>query len=325
MWQSEPVNSRRAPASHAPHRLVIGTRGSPLALWQAHEVQRQLMAVHGYDVDFVPLNIIRTTGDKSQAAGLALSESGGKGAFTKEIDAAQLIGDVRIAVHSGKDLPTLLPEGLVEAGYLTREDPRDAFICKIAGSLADLPEGAVVGTASLRRQALVRRFRPDLRVEVLRGNVDTRLRKLAARDVHATLLAMAGLNRLRLSEHATAALDPEVFVPAVAQGAVGIVVRADDADAVAAAAAIIDPETTAAVTAERSLLRVLDGSCRTPIAGHCRREGQEWRMRGLVLSPDGREAIEIVDRKREDEDMAAFGARLGEWLKARIPPGFFDS
>src|SRR6478672_3822636 len=206
--------------------LRIGTRGSPLALVQAHMVQARLAAALGVDVGAIELATIRTSGDVTQDRPLA--EEGGKGLFTKEIEEALLDGRIDLAVHSAKDMPTILPKGLVLAACLEREDPRDVFISHHAPSLGELPRGARLGTASLRRQAIAKRARPDLRVTPLRGNVETRLRKLEAGEVDATLLALAGLKRLGLAEHATDIMSADEFLPAVGQGAIGIEARNDD-------------------------------------------------------------------------------------------------
>ena len=299
--------------------LVIGTRGSPLALAQAHETQERLAAALGWDVVRLPLSVIKTTGDAIQDR--PLSEAGGKGLFTKELDIALLEGAIDLAVHSAKDLPTAIPDGLAIAGYLPREDARDAFISLEARTLSDLPRGAVVGSASLRRQAMVKRMRPDLRITLLRGNVGTRLRKLEAGDVDATLLAMAGLNRLGLAGHVTAALDLDAFVPAVGQGAIAVMVRAADAATREAAARICDVATGVALAAERAFLAVLDGSCRTPIAGHARVAGDEVTFRGLVLRPDGSEAI-AAERTGSAASAAALGRDAGLEVKGRMPPDF---
>jgi hydroxymethylbilane synthase len=299
--------------------LRIGTRGSPLALAQAKEVKGRLSHALGVGEDRFEVVVIRTSGDRIQDR--ALSESGGKGLFTKEIDEAQLAGEVDIAVHSGKDLPTFLPDGLRLAGFLEREDPRDAFISLRATGLHDLPAGAVVGTASLRRQAMVKRLRPDLRVELLRGNVETRLRRIAEGAVDATLLAIAGLNRLGLSRHATSVLDPMEFLPAAAQGAIGIAVRADDARCTPIAEAICHAATTRTVTAERAFLTVLDGSCRTPIAAHAELSPAGVRLKGIVLRPDGSECFEAED---SGPDAEALGGELGQRIKDRLPAGFFQ-
>jgi hydroxymethylbilane synthase len=300
-------------------RFVIGTRGSPLALAQAHEAQERLAAALGLDVAALALSVIKTTGDAIQDR--PLSEAGGKGLFTKELDIALLQGAIDLAVHSAKDLPTAVAEGLAIAGYLPREDARDAFISLKAGSLSELPEGAVVGSASLRRQAMVKRLRPDLRVTLLRGNVGTRLRKLEAGEVDATLLAMAGLNRLGLAHHVTAALELDDFVPAVGQGAIAVMVRAGDEATRSAVAHICDAATGTAVAAERAFLAVLDGSCRTPIAGHARLSGGELRFDGLVLRPDGSEAIEAAQSGPAD-DAARIGRDAGLAIKGRMPPDF---
>jgi len=300
--------------------LTIGTRGSPLALAQAHETQARLSRALGEPAARFPLLVIKTTGDKIQDR--ALSEAGGKGLFTKEIDEAQLAGRVGISVHSGKDLPTKLPDGLVEAGFLEREDPRDAFICLIAKTLSDLPPGAVIGTASLRRQAMARRLRPDLKVELLRGNVQTRLAKLKSGEVDATILALSGLNRLGLAHEAASVMATESFLPAPAQGAIALVVRDGDGEAMAAARAIAHAPTTACVMAERAFLAVLDGSCRTPIAAHAALEGARLTLRGLVLSPDGIRAFEGVE---SGEDAVAVGRALGLRIKAELPADIFET
>ena len=300
-------------------RSVIGTRGSPLALAQAHETQDRLAAALGLDLVALPLSVIKTTGDAIQDR--PLSEAGGKGLFTRELDAALLEGAIDLAVHSAKDLPTAMPDGLAIAGYLPREDARDAFISLNARSLSDLPRAAVVGSASLRRQAMVKRLRPDLRVTLLRGNVGTRLKKLEAGDVDATLLAMAGLNRLGLAHHATAALALDDFVPAVGQGAIAVTVRAGDKATLEAVARICDAATGAAVAAERAFLAVLDGSCRTPIAGHARLFDGDLRFAGLVLRPDGSEAIEAA-RTGAVNDATRIGRDAGIEIKGRMPPDF---
>jgi hydroxymethylbilane synthase len=226
---------------------------------------------------------IRTSGDRIQDR--PLSEAGGKGLFTKEIEEALLAGSIDLAVHSAKDMPTVLPDGLMLAACLPREDVRDAFISRKAANLRDLPQGAVVGTASLRRQAMVKRLRPDVSTVVLRGNVETRLRKLDAGEVDATLLALAGLKRLGLADKATALLDAHEFLPAVGQGAITIETRADDARTRALLAKIDHADTSTALACERAFLAVLDGSCRTPIAGHAVLDGDAISFRGMILRP----------------------------------------
>ncbi|WP_112661817.1 hydroxymethylbilane synthase [Microvirga flavescens] len=302
-------------------RLTIGTRGSPLALAQAHEAQDRLAQSLGWSAEQLPLNLIKTTGDTIQDR--ALSEAGGKGLFTKELDNELLDGRIDLAVHSSKDLPTVLPEGIVIAGYFPREDVRDAFISRRAASLSDLPQGAVVGTASLRRQAQVLRLRPDLKVTLLRGNVETRLAKLDRGEVDATLLAMAGLRRLGLTEHVTAVLDTADFLPAVGQGAIAIAVREKDARVHEALAPILHAETGYALAAERAFLSVLDGSCRTPIAGHARLEGGALVLRGLVLRPDGSDSLSVT-KTGAPQDAEALGREAGLDLKARMPAGFLN-
>jgi hydroxymethylbilane synthase len=304
-----------------PGRFVLGTRGSPLALAQAKELARRLGAAHGWAGDELPLDIIRTTGDAIQNR--PLSEAGGKGLFTKEIDAAQLAGTIDFAVHSAKDLPTALPDGLVIAGYLPREDVRDALIARGISRLADLPQGALVGSASLRRQAILKRARPDLRLTLLRGNVGTRLDKVANGELDATLLALAGLRRLGLADRASGILAVEDCLPAVGQGAIAVVIRSGDADAAAALAPLLCRDTGLALAAERAFLTELDGSCRTPIAGHAVVEGERLHLRGLLLSPDGSASAE-GERHGSVTDATQLGADLGRELRARAPAGIYD-
>jgi len=249
--------------------LSIGTRGSPLALAQARTVRALLAQATGADEAAFEIVVIKTTGDAIQDR--PLSEVGGKGLFTKEIEEALLSGRIDLAVHSAKDMPTLSQPGLLLAACLEREDPRDAFISLKAKTLADLPHGARLGTASLRRQAIVKKARPDLNVSSLRGNVETRLRKLEAGEVDATLLALAGLKRLGLAHHATHVLPIEEFLPAVAQGAIGIETRGDDNRTRQMVALINHAPTFIAVACERAFLAALDGSCKTPLAGHATR------------------------------------------------------
>jgi hydroxymethylbilane synthase len=300
--------------------LRIGSRGSPLALVQAREVQNRIAAAAGIDAVRIEIAVIRTTGDIVQDRPLA--EAGGKGLFTREIEQALLAGSIDLAVHSSKDLPTLLPAGLVLAGFPPREDARDAFISRKAATLDELPRGAVVGTASPRRQALVKRLRPDIAAVTLRGNVETRLRKLDAGEVDATLLAVAGLKRLGLLSAATAILDAEEFLPAVGQGAIGIETRADDAKTRALVEAIDDADTSAALAAERAFLAVLDGSCRTPIGGHAKIASGALRFRGIIVKPDGSEAFEVL-RDGRRETAAELGADAGRELRDCASADFF--
>ena len=298
--------------------FTVGTRGSPLALAQAHETRRRLAAAHGWDEARVAIAVIRTSGDFIQDRPLA--EAGGKGLFTKEIDSALLDGRIDFAVHSAKDLPTALAAGVALAGFLPREDPRDALISALADSFAALPHGARLGAASLRRQAQALRQRPDLRVELLRGNVETRLKKAESGAIDATLLAMAGLNRLGLAHRARAALDIEAFLPAVGQGAIALAARRDDARTLEALAAIGDVDTATALAAERAFLAELDGSCRTPIAGHARLEDGRLTLRGQVLREDGSESFE-ARAAGLPADAARLGAEAGRDLRRRLPPG----
>ncbi|HWM47548.1 MAG TPA: hydroxymethylbilane synthase [Xanthobacteraceae bacterium] len=301
--------------------IRIGSRGSPLALAQANMVRTQLAAAHGFPLDTIKIHVIRTTGDAIQDR--PLSEVGGKGLFTKEIEQALLDNDIDLAVHSSKDMLTVLPAGLMLAACLPREDPRDVFIGRSARMIAELPQGAVVGTASLRRQAQLKMLRPDLNVVPLRGNVETRLKKIAEGAAEATILAFAGLKRLGLAHVATAVLDPAQFLPAVGQGAIGIETRVDDGKTRRLVAAINDAPTLTAVTAERAFLAVLDGSCKTPIAGHAQVTGSGLAFRGLIARPDGSRAFEAI-RQGDAADAAALGAEAGAELKARGGADFFD-
>ena len=300
--------------------LRIGSRGSPLALAQAHSVRDRLAAAHGVNAERIVIEAIRTTGDRIQDRPLA--EAGGKGLFTKEIEDALLAGTIDLAVHSAKDVPTVLPPGLVLSAFLPREDARDVFISRKARTLADLAAGAVVGTASLRRQAMVKRLRPDLAVITFRGNVETRLRKLDEGQADATLLALAGLKRLGLADIAVTILSVDEFLPAVGQGAIAIETRADDAATRALVAAVDDADTACALAAERAFLAVLDGSCRTPIGGHATLAGDRLHFRGLIVRPDGSEAHEAT-RMGTRAQAAALGADAGRELKSRAGENFF--
>lgn len=306
--------------------LRIGTRGSPLALAQAEEVKARLAAAHPElaadgNIDIV---VIKTTGDKIQNR--ALSEIGGKGLFTKEIDDAMLDGRIDLAVHSMKDVPTWLPDGIVLPCMLEREDTRDVFISNKAASIADLPAGSVIGSASLRRQAQVLHKRPDLRVETFRGNVQTRLKKLTEGEVDATLLALAGLNRLGRADVVTSVIETTDMLPAVAQGAVGITCRDNDDRSLSLLQAINHDVTVVRVSAERALLTVLDGSCRTPIAALAEFVDGGFSLRGMIIKPDGSELIETSRQGgvSDVEGAIAMGRDAGEELKDRAGPGFLD-
>ncbi len=248
-----------------------------------------------------------------------MAQAGGKGLFTKEIDAALLAGEVDAAVHSAKDLPTLMPEGGAIAGFLPRADVRDALVSSIADTIEGLPQGASLGAASLRRQAQALRLRPDLRPELLRGNIETRLRKAESGAVGATLLALAGLKRLGLAHRARAALEIDAFLPAVGQGAIAITARSGDARALQALEPVSDGETSAALAAERAFLAELEGSCRTPIAGLARSEAGRLRFKGEALRLDGSERFEIA-AEGAAEDAQRIGREAGRDLARRLPP-----
>jgi hydroxymethylbilane synthase len=297
--------------------LRLGTRGSPLALWQAHAVRAALASAHEVGEEAIEIVTIRTTGD--QVKDRPLADIGGKGLFTKEIEEALLDNRVDIAVHSAKDVPTFLPPGLALAGCLPRADVRDALIAPQFKTLAALPHGAVVGTASVRRAAQLKYLRPDLKTELLRGNVETRLRKVEAGEFHATLLALAGLTRLGLADHATEIFETQTMLPACGQGAVALEIRADDAAAYERIAAIDHRNTSLALAAERAMLGVLDGSCRTPIAGHAIiYTTGSLHLRGLVIAPDGSDVWRI-EAEGPVSTAAGIGRAAGEDLLSRVP------
>jgi hydroxymethylbilane synthase len=298
----------------------IGSRGSPLALAQARAVRERMASEHGVAPDAIEIRVIRTSGDAIQDRPLA--DIGGKGLFTKEIEEALLRNEVDLAVHSAKDMATQLPAGLAIAACLPREDPRDVFVSRVAETLAELAAGARVGTGSLRRAALVRRLRPDLVTVPLRGNVETRLRKLGEGVADATILALAGLRRLGLNNTATAILDVEMFPPAVGQGVIAIEARADDDQSRALVEAINDADAAIALACERAFLAVLDGSCKTPIAGYARLDGGRVQFSGLIVKPDGSAAL-TVSRTGPARDAAMLGADAGRELKAKAGAAFF--
>jgi hydroxymethylbilane synthase len=299
-------------------KLRIGTRGSPLALAQATAVRAALGKAHRIAADDIEIVALKTTGDMERERSFA--ESGGKGIFTKEIDEALLSGQVDLAVHSAKDVQTILPEGLVIAAAPPRADPRDAFLSTKAKSLETLPRGAKLGTASVRRQALALRLRPDLQISLLRGNVQTRMDKMKAGECDATILAYAGLQRLGLTAHATQVLDPMRYPPAVAQGIIAIEARSDDRKTKALLSAITHAESFAALVAERAFLLALDGSCRAPIAGHAKIERGRLRFVGLVITPTGRD-FAGVSHEGNIRDAERIGREAGEYLLARAPAG----
>lgn len=298
--------------------LKIGTRGSPLALAQAYETRQRLMDAHDLTEDAFEIRVITTTGDAVQDR--PLSEIGGKGLFTKEIEAALMDGRIDLAVHSTKDVANTLPEGLALTVYLPREDVRDSFISRKHASIADLPEGAVVGCSSIRRRAQLLAIRPDVSFVEFRGNVQTRLRKLDDGLAEATFLACAGLSRLGEPD----LMNPvpvDVMLPAVAQGAISIEQRVDDADVSALIAPLNHPNTALCVRVERAMLAELDGSCRTPIGGLATLDGDDVVLRGEIVKPDG--TISHSDDWRAPRaDAIAMGAAAGRILKERAGPGF---
>ena len=280
------------------------------------------MAAHGMPEDAFEIVVIKTSGDQIQDR--PLSEVGGKGLFTKEIEDALLDGSIDLAVHSSKDMPTVLPEGLGITAFLPREDVRDAFISPKAKTLQDLPHGAVVGSSSLRRQAMIKRLRPDLEVVMYRGNLQTRLRKLEEGQVDATLLAHAGLKRLGLGDVVTSVIETSDFIPAVGQGAICIESRLDDDATMKLLSAIDDRETKVRLEAERAFLGVLDGSCRTPIGGLATLDGETVTLKGIILKPDG-SVFHEIERSGPASDAEALGRAAGEELKAAAGPNFLDS
>lgn len=277
------------------------------------------MAALGLSEEEAALRPMVSTGDRILDRSLAAA--GGKGLFTKELDEALLGGAIDLAVHSAKDLPTALPDGLAIAGCLPREDARDALVTPLASDLAGLPAGTMVGSASLRRQAILLRARPDLRMGLLRGNVGTRLAKLESGEFGATILALAGLKRLGLERHATAILSEDEMMPAVGQGVIAIVTRTEDRRVRNAVERISDGATGHVLDAERAFLAVLDGSCRTPIAGHATIRDDALALRGLVLTPDGREAVE-ASLSGPAADAERLGREAGLDLRGRLPAGW---
>ena len=302
------------------HPFKIGTRGSPLALWQAHEVRRCLMAAYSLPEAAFEIVVIKVTGD--QILDKALKEIGGKGLFTREIEEALLDGGIDIAVHSMKDMPTVQPAGLILDCYLPREDVRDGFVSPAVVGLMDLPQGATVGSSSLRRRAQLAHRRPDLKLVEFRGNVQTRMKKLEDGVAVATFLAMAGLNRLGMAQHAKPIAVTEML-PAVAQGAIGVERRLADPRAEAMLAAIHHTPTGQQLGAERGFLARLDGSCETPIAGLAVLEGSTLWLRGEILRPDGTRVI-AGELRGPVADAAAIGAALADQVLAEAGPGFFD-
>jgi len=301
--------------------LRIGTRGSPLAMAQAYETRARLAAAFEIPQAAFEIVVIKVTGDVIQDR--PLKDIGGKGLFTREIEDDLLAGKIDIAVHSMKDMPTVQPGGLLLDTYLPREDPRDAFVAPKLSALDQLAQGAVVGTSSLRRRAQLLHQRPDLRVVEFRGNVQTRLKKLADGVAECTFLAVAGLNRLGMQHVPATPINDTLMLPAVAQGAIGIERRAGDIDTEAMLAAIHDTPTGQRLAAERAFLLTLDGSCETPIAGLATLDGDTLHLRGEVLRPDGSEALS-GERSGPISEGGLMGVDLAQDLLAQAGPGFFD-
>ena len=299
--------------------LKIGTRGSILALAQAHETRDRLMAAHGLPADAFEIVVIKTTGDR--ITDRPLKEIGGKGLFTREIEEALTHGEIDIAVHSMKDMPTLQPDGLIIDCLLPREDVRDAFVSPHVASIADLPLGATVGSSSLRRRAQLAHRRPDLKLVEFRGNVQTRLKKLDDGVAVATFLAMAGLSRLAMTHVAQGGIDPAEMLPAVAQGAIGIERRKDDERMAELLAPLHDRQTGLRIAAERAFLARLDGSCQTPIAGLAEIIGDRLTLRGEILRPDG-SAVVSGTRDGGLGDAPDMGIDLANELLERGGPDF---
>jgi hydroxymethylbilane synthase len=301
--------------------IKLGSRGSPLALAQSRLVAAMLAKSSGADIDAFPIEAFMTSGDRIQGR---LQDQGGKGLFTKELDEALLDGRIDAAIHSMKDLPTRMPAGIVLACVPSREDPRDGFIATRAKNLMDLPAGATIGTASLRRQAQTLHLRPDLKVELLRGRVETRLAKIESGAFDATYLALAGLKRLGLEQHAASIVDAEIMPPAPAQGALAITARAGDEKTLALLRPLDIAEHAITTTAERAFLQALDGSCRTPIAALAKINGDTLDFLGEVLTPDGKHCW----RRHESvalggdamETARALGAKLGAEIVAEAGP-----
>ena len=301
--------------------LKIGTRGSPLALAQAYETRSRLAQAFDLTEDAFEVVVIKVTGDVIQDR--PLKDIGGKGLFTKEIEEDLLSGKIDIAVHSTKDMPTVQPNGLILDTFLPREDERDAFISPHLERLQDLRQGAVVGTSSLRRRAQLLHKRPDLNVVEFRGNVQTRLKKLADGVAECTFLACAGLKRLDMADVPATPISPDDMLPAVAQGAIGIERRIDDDATAQMLAAIHDTETGQRLAAERAFLFTLDGSCETPIAGLATLSNGTLTIQGEVLRPDGSQALSGT-RSGPVPDGADMGGDLARELLAKAGPGFFD-
>ena len=307
--------------AYSPERPIrIGTRASPLAMAQAYETRDRLIAAHNLPGEAVVIVDMTTTGDRRIE--LKLGEIGGKGLFTKEVEESLIARDTDLAVHSMKDMPTVLPDGMEICTLLPREDVRDAFLSPRYSGIDDMPAGALVGTASLRRQAQLLHRRPDLKVGLFRGNIQTRMRKLEDGEADATFLAMAGLNRMGKADIATITLEPDEMLPAVAQGAIGIEIRSDNEDIRTMLAPLNCEATQIRTTAERTFLNALDGSCRTPIAALAEIDGDKLTLRGEILRPDGSERYSTT-REGTLSDAIAMGREAGAELRAKGGPDFF--
>ncbi len=309
--------------------LRLGTRGSPLALLQAEMVRDRLMAANPglQDENSIEIIPIRTSGDwrPEQKEQTFIEMGGDKGLFTKEIEEALGAGYIDMAVHSMKDVPTILSDKFEIAALLERADPHDVFVANNTQTLDELPSGAVIGTASLRRQAQILARRPDLRVVPLRGNVDTRLRKIADGEADATILALAGMERLGVEDRISSVMETDIMLPAVAQGAIGIEIRRGEEAVHRLLTTINCANTSICIKAERAFLQELDGSCYTPIAGLAQLQADgSLTMEGLVARPDGSQIIRL-SRNGTAKDTAALGHALGQDIKSRMPSGFFDS
>ena len=301
--------------------LRIGTRGSPLALAQAYETRERLSIAFGLSLNSFEIVVIKTTGDK--VLNRPLKEIGGKGLFTKEIEEALLQESIDIAVHSMKDMPDQQPDGLILDTFLPREDVRDAFVSRIHKSLADIPQGATVGTSSLRRKAQLMSKRPDLKIVEFRGNVQTRLKKLDDGVAECTFLAVAGLNRLKMEDIITAPISTDEMLPAVAQGAIGIERREKDIKVATMLEAIHNSTTGLLLSAERAFLEALDGSCETPIAGLAEFKNETLRFRGEILKTDGSEVYsdeQVVSK----EDATLVGIEMAHKLLSQAGNDFFS-
>ena len=301
--------------------LRIGTRGSPLALAQAYETRERLSIAFGLSLNSFEIVVIKTTGDK--VLNRPLKEIGGKGLFTKEIEEALLQESIDIAVHSMKDMPVQQPDGLILDTFLPREDVRDAFVSRIHKSLADIPQGATVGTSSLRRKAQLMSKRPDLKIVEFRGNVQTRLKKLDDGVAECTFLAVAGLNRLKMEDIITAPISTDEMLPAVAQGAIGIERREKDIKVGTMLEAIHNSTTGLLLSAERAFLEALDGSCETPIAGLAEFKNENLRFRGEILKTDGSEVYsdeQVVSK----EDATLVGIEMAHKLLSQAGNDFFS-